>query len=132
MSDGYFDNPFFTRERLRCQCGCNALRLQDGFLATVVDLRREWGASRKGRVMPIRSGCRCTTHNRNVGGARDSRHLCDLPHRGCMALDVLIGNSAEAWALAQMAMKRGMSIGVSTRGFLHMHAGDEMPVLFGY
>ena len=134
MSDGYFDNPFFTREKMRCK-GSGMLRLHPGFLDALVSLREQWGASRKGRVMPIRSGCRNTPHNRAVGGAPDSPHLCDLPERGCVAVDVTIANASEAWALAHMAMGRGWSVGVSTRGFLHLDARwliGRAPVLFGY
>lgn len=84
---------YFTREEFRCKCGG---KYCDGFLAEpnpklvkVADrVRGHFGASAL-----ISSGVRCETHNTNVGGVYNSRHLtgkamdfCIVGHRAAEVL----------------------------------------------
>jgi uncharacterized protein YcbK (DUF882 family) len=126
MNDGYFDNPYFTRAELRLAPG---LRLHPEFLPALLDLRRLWG-----RPMQLTSGARSAARNREVGGAADSMHIADT-ERGCLAVDVAVSDSSDAHTLAMCALHDDWSVGVSTRGFLHLDARwliGRPPVLFGY
>lgn len=60
---------YFTRDEMACKCGCG-FNTVDYELATVLDDVRE----HFGRPTTINSGCRCETHNTNVGGAAKSVH----------------------------------------------------------
>lgn len=134
MSDGYFENPFFTWEELRCR-GSGMLRLHDGFLRELIALRQDWNMP-----MFVRSACRSAQHNAAVGGAPNSTHICNVPalpaQMGCMAVDIGVISGEVAMRLAKLAANRApWSIGVSTRGFLHLDARwliGQPPVLFGY
>lgn len=65
---------YFTREEFRCKCGG---KYCDGFPAEPKELlvRQADTLRKKVGPMQISSGLRCKTHNANVGGVSNSRHL---------------------------------------------------------
>lgn len=69
------DIRYFTREEFRCKCGgkyCNGFPAEpQEKLLRVADRVRE----HFGNPMTVSSGVRCPTHNANVGGVSNSRHL---------------------------------------------------------
>nr|WP_269329779.1 D-Ala-D-Ala carboxypeptidase family metallohydrolase [Kineosporia babensis] len=93
-------SPHFSFVETRCKCGGN-----------FTDCRRIWPTRQSviaaealrtayfPRGLTPVSWCRCTGHNRNVGGASSSRHLkgdaLDIPHtvslRRVKALDIYTG-----------------------------------------
>ena len=65
----------FTREEFRCKCGgtyCNGFPAepQEKMVRAVDRVRNHFG-----RAFSPNSGVRCPTHNANVGGVANSRHL---------------------------------------------------------
>lgn len=69
------DIKYFTREEFRCKCGgkyCNGFPAepQEGMVRALDAVRAHFGKA----IIPS-SGVRCPTHNANVGGKSNSRHL---------------------------------------------------------
>ena len=66
---------YFDRSEFKCKCGgryCNGFPAEpDAKLVKVADRVRE----RFGAAALVSSGVRCQTHNANVGGVANSRHL---------------------------------------------------------
>ena len=65
----------FTREEFRCKCGgtyCNGFPAepQEEMVRAIDSVRDHFG-----RAFSPNSGVRCPTHNANVGGVANSRHL---------------------------------------------------------
>lgn len=54
--------------RFACPC-CGMVNVTDRFVAAFLALERAWGR------LGINSACRCAKHNKEIGGALDSRHL---------------------------------------------------------
>ena len=69
------DIKYFTREEFRCKCGgkyCNGFPAepQEGMVRAIDNVREHFG-----KAFTPNSGVRCPTHNANVGGVSNSRHL---------------------------------------------------------
>lgn len=69
------DIRYFTREEFRCKCGgkyCSGFPAepQEGMVRAIDNVREHFG-----KAFTPNSGVRCPTHNANVGGASNSRHL---------------------------------------------------------
>ena len=69
------DIKYFTREEFRCKCGgkyCSGFPAepQEGMVRALDTVRAHFGKA----IIP-NSGVRCPTHNANVGGVSNSRHL---------------------------------------------------------
>lgn len=60
----------FKIEEFACKCGCGANNMQEEFLATLQNFRKEMAIP-----FVIDSGFRCKKHNADVGGKPDSMHL---------------------------------------------------------
>ena len=59
----------FKLREFECRC-CGAVKLDSELLRRLQAIRAETG-----RPLRITSGYRCSTHNRTVGGASQSRHM---------------------------------------------------------
>lgn len=86
---------YFTREEFRCQCGgkyCN------GFPAEPQELLLRQADTLRKTVGPMRlsSGLRCKTHNAEVGGVSNSRHLSGK------AMDFCVTGKTSAQLLAEI------------------------------
>lgn len=86
---------YFTREEFRCQCGgkyCN------GFPAEPQELLLRQADTLRKMVGPMRlsSGLRCKTHNAEVGGVSNSRHLSGK------AMDFCVTGKTSAQLLAEI------------------------------
>jgi uncharacterized protein YcbK (DUF882 family) len=110
--------------------------LHPGFAERLDNLREALG-----RPMVLTSACRSEAHNRRVGGAASSLHICDAPARpgqkGTLAVDVRVRDRQEAATLVRTALNLGWSVGVPPdgKGFIHCDARDllNLPqVVFGY
>ena len=69
------DIRYFTREEFRCKCGgkyCNGFPAepQEGMVRAIDNVREHFG-----KAFTPNSGVRCPTHNANVDGVSNSRHL---------------------------------------------------------
>lgn len=75
----------FTRSEVACKCGCG-FDTFDAETAKIADEAREF----VGKPITPSSVCRCESHNKNEGGARNSYHLkgraIDLPCNNPKAL----------------------------------------------
>ena len=63
-------NQYFKRKEFACRCGCGTSTVDAELLQVITDVREHFGAP-----VVITSGHRCTKHNANVGGAKNSMHL---------------------------------------------------------
>ena len=61
----------FKRYEFACKCGCGFDTVDVELLHVLETLKKELGG-----VVKINSGCRCSAHNKVVGGKDDSQHLC--------------------------------------------------------
>ena len=75
----------FKKNEFTCKCGCK-LNNTDLDLVKVLDSIRD----HFNRPIIISSGCRCTKHNREVGGVRNSKHLYGK------AADIVVSNVSTA------------------------------------
>lgn len=62
-------SPYFTRKEFACQCGCGYDTVDAALLTILEGIRSLYGAP-----VTVTSGCRCDSHNRNVGGSKNSQH----------------------------------------------------------
>lgn len=118
----------FSENELRCK-GSGLLILADGFDEELKKLRLKYN-----KPMIVTSACRSTQHNISVGGARNSKHICDSGI-GCLAVDIRVPNGYERMKLGEVAIQLGWSVGVPSGTFIHLDARflqDELQVLFGY
>ena len=122
---------YFTHNELECKCGCEDASMKPEFMKTLVEIRKEFD-----RPMVITSAFRCTKHNYNIGGAKDS------PHRHGQAVDVSV-NLKDAYELICRSIRKGMpGIGVKQNGlmagrFIHLDnmkeaKGRPRPTVWSY
>ena len=113
--DWWSDIQYFTRSEFACKCGG---KYCDGYPAEPSEkLVRIADEMRKsfGKPVTVSSGLRCTTHNANVGGVSNSRHLTgkamDFSISGCTAAQIL------AWTQARSDLRYSYAINDS---YVHM------------
>ena len=98
------DIRYFVREEFRCKCGgkyCNGFPAepQEGMVRAVDNVREHFG-----RAFTPNSGVRCPTHNANVGGVSNSRHLYGK------AVDFHVPGKTAAQVLAYLATLPGLGL----------------------
>lgn len=96
------DIKYFTREEFRCKCGgkyCNGFPAepQEGMVRAIDQVRKHFG-----KAFTPNSGVRCPTHNANVGGVSNSRHLYGK------AVDFRVPGKIAAQVLAYLATLPGL------------------------
>ena len=96
------DIKYFTREEFRCKCGgkyCNGFPAepQEGMVRAIDNVREHFG-----KAFTPNSGVRCPTHNANVGGVSNSRHLYGK------AVDFRVPGKPAAQVLAYLATLPGL------------------------
>jgi uncharacterized protein YcbK (DUF882 family) len=107
----------FSAEEFECKCcGKNEVSYE-------LVKRLQWLRDRFGKPLVITSGYRCDSHNKNVGGKRNSKHALGL------AADVLTVNmtSSELHTFLKLIFEfdfRGVGI-ASTFIHLDIRDGDE-------
>lgn len=94
-------STYFQRSEFSCRCGCGYNTVDSDLLQVLEDLREELQVP-----VYINSGCRCSVHNRNEGGALrtevspGSQHLygkaADIVARG-VTPDTVYGYLADTW-----------------------------------
>ena len=60
----------FQKSEFTCKCGCGTNNIDLRLVKILDEIREHFG-----RACIITSGCRCSKHNRNVGGVQGSRHV---------------------------------------------------------
>lgn len=66
---GDYLSKHFLRSEFACKCGCGKGDISPKLLQVLEELRAATGGP-----LSIMSGYRCETHNRRVGGAKNSQH----------------------------------------------------------
>lgn len=60
---------WFNRQEFACKCGCGFDTIDYELSEVLDDVREHFG-----QPTTVTSGCRCTSHNKSVGGADNSVH----------------------------------------------------------
>lgn len=111
---------FFSDDELKCKC-CGLLILDPQFDEYLTKLRINFG-----EAMIVNSCCRCLKHNKEVGGAPKSFHICDKPAwpklKGTGAADISFTKLFYRNRLARLAWQMGFRIGLA-KTFLHLDIG---------
>lgn len=114
------DWPYFSRDELKCKCGCGRMEMQDSFMQKIVDMRRE-----EGFPLVVTSAYRCPEHNDRVSSTGLSG-----PHTTGRAIDIAISRN-EAYRLLDAAYRYRMAgIGISQKGdnrFIHLDDLTTLP-----
>ena len=66
-------NKYFKREEFKCKCGCGYATVDAELLRVLTDVRKKFDSP-----ITINSGCRCISHNHDVGGRPNSKHIKGL------------------------------------------------------
>lgn len=79
----------FKKEEFACKCGCGLNRIDLRLVQVLEQIRTHFGD----KPIIVTSGCRCSKHNKNVGGVQGSRHVLgkasDIYVQGVSAKDLL-------------------------------------------
>ena len=107
-------SEFFTRDELKCKCGCDRAEMDEDFMQ-IMDIIR----FRVGRPIYLNSAYRCPDHNLAVGGVEDS------PHVTGEGADVQCSGNHAHEILCEAALLGVPGIGVKQKGvhadrFLHL------------
>ena len=63
-------SKFFDSKEFECKCGCGFWQVDKSLLALLNELRMLFDAP-----IIVNSGCRCSKHNKKIGGSPRSQHL---------------------------------------------------------
>ena len=82
------ESPNFKASEFRCKCGCGVkVKYNLALLIILEDVRAHFKS-----IVDISSATRCWTHNQNVGGANNSKHVTgdavDISVKGVSAQQV--------------------------------------------
>lgn len=102
-------SPHFKLKEFQCRC-CGTVKIHPMLLEALERLRELWG-----NPIVITSGYRCANHNREVGGAKESRHTKGF------AVDVVCIASEQA-RVSKLAREAGFdqAIPYGVRNFIHL------------
>ncbi len=103
----------FTEAELSCRCGCHRLNYDDNFLVLLQAFRLIYG-----KPLVVTSGCRCTNHNKNVGGVITSLHECQT--KKASACDVTGSNVKEIFEKAKAFGGFNEVIYYQSKNFVHL------------
>lgn len=103
----------FTEAELACRCGCHRLNYDDNFLVLLQAFRLIYGKA----LIPT-SGCRCVSHNKNVGGVPTSLHQCQT--KKASAVDVTGANVKEIFERAKAFGGFNEVIYYPKKNFVHL------------
>lgn len=124
-----WDSPYFTKDEMRCQCGCGQDGMNAKFMEKLTSLRADWG-----KPMVVTSGYRCTQHPIETRKAKPGAHATGR------AVDIAVERE-DAYKLLCAALGHGFTgIGIQQKGsgrFLHfddLTAEDGMlrPTIWSY
>lgn len=66
-----WDNvKYFRKEEFTCKCGCKMNNIDLRLIKILDEIREHFG-----QACIVTSGCRCSKHNKEVGGVQGSRHV---------------------------------------------------------
>jgi len=112
------DLKYFTKEELICNCGCDELIVNYGFITKIEELREFLGFS-----FIVNSFYRCEKYNKEVGGVKNSYHLLGR------AMDIQ-ASGEKAYKIVQHASDFGFrGIGVYPT-FIHLDDREQDRICF--
>jgi len=103
----------FKREELECHCGCHQLNIDKEFLIRLQAFRYLLN-----KKLKVTCASRCKKHNKEVGGASASCHLCE--GKQSTAADVTNSNCAEIYSLATKSGLFNEVIYYKSKNFVHL------------
>ena len=113
-----YNATYFSKDELRCKCGCGKYNIDDDFLEKLDTAR-----GHSNYWYYITSGCRCKSHNEKVGGVDTSLHL-----KG-EAVDIWANTDHKRYNIIQGLINAGFThIGISSGGFVHVDASSRKAV----
>tara|TARA_Y100000310_G_C20571958_1_gene758505 strand:+ start:578 stop:1024 length:447 start_codon:yes stop_codon:yes gene_type:complete len=80
IHDSIWISPHFQSKEFACNCGCGENEIHQGVVHVLEEIRKVVGVP-----LRVSSGVRCSSHNRNVGGASNSFHQPQENGRGYAA-----------------------------------------------
>lgn len=100
----------FNRKEFACSCGCEFKAVDKQLLDILEDVRKFFN-----QPITINSACRCETHNKAIGGSKNSQHT-----KG-MACDIVVKNtpSSEVYSYLNNSYRSQLGLGQYDR-FTHI------------
>ena len=103
----------FTKDELKCRCGCNKYNVDTEFL-----IRAQAYRYMLGLCMTVTSCGRCFKHNKEVGGAVNSCHECTT--KPATAMDFYCSSNKKAYELACNCGLFNEVIWYKAKNFIHI------------
>jgi len=103
----------FKRSEIVCKCGCDLENIDYTTLRKLDDAREMAGIP-----FIINSACRCDKHNKAVGGAVNSAHLCSEKKQS-HAVDIKVINSSDRFIILNSLIKAGFTRFIFYDTFIH-------------
>jgi uncharacterized protein YcbK (DUF882 family) len=91
----------FSREEFACKCGCGFATVDVELIGILESIRHHFDAP-----VTINSACRCDQHNKNIGGAKGSKHKLGI------AADIVVKNVKPANVAAYIDQMYGDRYGL--------------------
>ncbi|MBN1839484.1 MAG: peptidase M15 [Campylobacterales bacterium] len=106
----------FKKEEFTCKCGCGLNNISDE-LVLALDI------ARKNSNFPfiINSACRCETHNKKIGGVKDSAHVKGL------AVDISIPDDTVRFIIVSALLNVGFKRVLMYDTFIHVDVDLTKP-----
>lgn len=103
----------FTKEELKCKCGCGRFNVDTEYLIRLQAYRYLLGLK-----MNVTSCCRCIKHNKNEGGVETSLHQCET--KPTTAVDFYCSDMNKAYELACKSGLFNEVIWYKSKNFIHI------------
>lgn len=106
----------FKKEEFTCKCGCGLNNINQTLVLMLDD-------SRGSANMPfkINSACRCESHNKKIGGVKDSAHVKGL------AVDISIPSNGARFAILSALLNVGFLRVLVYPTFIHVDLDLDKP-----
>lgn len=100
---------YFNLKEFDCKCGCGKNNISLDLVSLLNDARKLSGIPFK-----INSGCRCESHNKIIGGKKDSSHLSGF------AVDISCNNSRDRFLIEKSLLDVGFNRIGEGETFIHV------------
>lgn len=111
------DIPHFKKSEMTCKCGCKTNNTDLRIMKVLEQIRSHFG----NKPVIITSGCRCSKHNKEVGGVQGSRHVLgkavDFYIPGVSVSDLL--NYCQ-WLVSQGVLRYTYTNNKNMKGVVHI------------
>jgi zinc D-Ala-D-Ala carboxypeptidase len=105
---------YFNEDEFTCKCGCGTNNISSKLIERLDNARHIAGVP-----FVLSSGCRCPSHNKNVGGSPTSSHVNGT------AVDIKVSSSKDKYKILTALMLEGFDrIGIA-KTFIHVDIDDK-------